>query len=140
MVHFKCGGLERAAKQICKRFFWKATVLQIRKFFLSIYPYIFIHIFITCLFILCWQPSFLFYFSEIELPVDLALLTLIFPTYSHVAVIFFIYFWLFWAYACCGEYTIIKSGYNSVIYITHIFGGNKIPLDSIHWVGLHIMK
>lgn len=105
--------------------------------FLSIYfyPYFYHMSFYPML-----QPSFLFYFSEIQLPVDLALLTLIFPTYSHVAVIFFIYFWLFWAYACCGEYTIIKSGYNSVIYITHIFGGNKIPLDSIHWVGLHIMK
>ena len=140
MVHFKCGGLERAANQICKRFFWKATVLQIRKIF-YLFIHIFSSIFLSHVFLsYVGNPHFYFIFLKFNCPLILHYSHWYFLHTITLQLSFLFIFGYFGHYACCGEYTIIKSGYNSVIYVTHIFGGNKIPLDSIHWVGLHIMK
>ena len=136
MVHFKCGGFERAANQICKRFFWKATVLQIPK---NLFIHIFLSIFLSHAFLsYVGNPHFYFIFLKFNCPLILHYLHWYFLHTLTLQLSFLCIFDYFGHYACCGEY--IKSGYNSVIYITHIFGGNKTPLDSIRWVGHHIMK
>ena len=116
----------------------KQLFFKFQKIFLSIYfyPYFyhmsFYSMLATLIFILfSWNP--IAHCSCIT-HIDISYIL------SRCSYLFLCIFVYFGHYACCGEYKIIKSGYNSVIYITHIFGGNKIPLDSIHWVGLHIMK